>query len=528
MRITNSMMINNVLSDLNSGLIRQNKYFQQLASNRKMVNLSDNPIGLVNSLNARQNLRQIEQYRSNIVMANKWTQQAETQIMDIQSILVKVKENVVDAGGTKNPSDKGNISTLVKELKQQIFETLNATTGDKYIFGGFNSTKKPFTMDKDGNVLYNGINLADSAPKAGTMIESGDVSNPVLKGGINPPDEYTIKPSGATQIQVTNASGSLDRTIDLTDAKIKQTEILDEDGNATGRFKNSMEIEANGLKLGTLEWETEIPESDSSSTREDAIKTLASIPDGKISCGLYDTMTQIVIDPETETTRDTSISWEGPITGRDKYYIEANGADITIKDSNGTEIVKTTIPDNMTELDLSQYGLGKITRTGSGSAEDIASAIESVGYVTTKLGEEASQNIQFEIGYQIKIDATFTGIDVVGLGENNIFKVLDDLIADLDAGANNDVLTKYHTRLADLQNQLLTCAVELGARTNKLDTMENRYSLENINAEAVRGDIEDIDQAQTIMNMKFAEAIYKQALACGAMIIQPTLMDFLR
>jgi hypothetical protein len=29
------------------------------------------------------------------------------------------------------------------------------------------------------------------------------------------------------------------------------------------------------------------------------------------------------------------------------------------------------------------------------------------------------------------------------------------------------------------------------------------------------------------MKMKFAEAIYRQALAAGAMIIQPTLMDFL-
>ena len=56
----------------------------------------------------------------------------------------------------------------------------------------------------------------------------------------------------------------------------------------------------------------------------------------------------------------------------------------------------------------------------------------------------------------------------------------------------------------------------------------NRYSLDAINYEAIRSNIEDIDQAQTIMNYKYSEAIFKQALASGAQIIQPTLMDFLR
>jgi flagellar hook-associated protein 3 FlgL len=126
------------------------------------------------------------------------------------------------------------------------------------------------------------------------------------------------------------------------------------------------------------------------------------------------------------------------------------------------------------------------------------------------------------------MDATFTGIDVVGLGEENMFKILDDLIYDLENGAPNDKLTLYLGKLTTVQDRLLTCTVELGARTQKLDTMENRYSLDFINAEAVRTDIEDIDQEYTIMQMKFAEAVYRQALAVGARVIQPTLLDFLR
>ncbi|MEA5003688.1 MAG: hypothetical protein VB081_09335 [Christensenella sp.] len=67
MRITNSMMIDNLLSNLNAGMRRVGKYNDQLASNRKIVKLSDDPIGVLSSLNARQQIRRLEQYQNNAV-----------------------------------------------------------------------------------------------------------------------------------------------------------------------------------------------------------------------------------------------------------------------------------------------------------------------------------------------------------------------------------------------------------------------------------------------------------------------------
>jgi flagellar hook-associated protein 3 FlgL len=39
---------------------------------------------------------------------------------------------------------------------------------------------------------------------------------------------------------------------------------------------------------------------------------------------------------------------------------------------------------------------------------------------------------------------------------------------------------------------------------------------------------EDVDEAETIMNLKNEENVYRASLAGGARIIQPTLVDFLR
>ena len=45
---------------------------------------------------------------------------------------------------------------------------------------------------------------------------------------------------------------------------------------------------------------------------------------------------------------------------------------------------------------------------------------------------------------------------------------------------------------------------------------------------ALLSDKQDVDVAETIMKLKLEENVYRSALAVGARILQPTLMDYLR
>lgn len=539
MRITNGMMIDNVLRDLNSGMVRQSKYSSQLASNRKMVNLSDNPVGLLNSLNARQQLRQISQYRSNLTTMRKWTQQAESSVMDMNEMIKNMNELTIEAAGTTNPQDKKNIATQIKQLREHLIDTLNTSIGDKYIFGGFNTTHKPFSVDDSGKVLYNGIDLAATGGKTYAPIDTTTLPATVVPdsmqwgGNIEVIDQYAV--SDATdadgpKLKFTATSGK-EITVLVSDTILSRKAELDVNGNPTGVWNNTMDLSTYGL--GNVTWQDNDPSDTSPVTPADIVSVL----DGhKVGSDIYDKTTEVYIDPEKPLDPGglTSLDWEGPITRNGKFYIQADGAQLTITDANGGKIAAVTLtsPAHDTGIDLTEYGLGTVswdnTQAPALTMEEIAAQVSGVGYITTKIGEESAQNIKMEIGYELTMNATFTGIDIVGLGENNMFKVIDDLIADLDAGAPNEKLTLYLGKLTDVQDRLLTAVVDLGARSNRLTTMENRYSLDFINAEAVRTDIEDIDQAYTIMQMKFAESIYQQALAAGAKIIQPTLMDFLR
>ena len=50
----------------------------------------------------------------------------------------------------------------------------------------------------------------------------------------------------------------------------------------------------------------------------------------------------------------------------------------------------------------------------------------------------------------------------------------------------------------------------------------------DVNFTKLMSDNEDADMAETIMNLKNEENVYKASMAGGARIIQPSLIDFLR
>lgn len=408
MRITNSMMANSLLANLNTGLSQLDKYNNQLASNKRMIRLSDDPIGVLNSMNARQKLQRLSQYQSNLTSAKSWVEQTDTTLDKMNAIITTIQEKVTNAASDTNGSiDRQNLALEINELKDELMQLGNSSIAEQYLFAGYNSSAAPFTKDANGNVYYNGIDL------------SAVNTAPVL-------------------------------------------------GNAIA-----------------------------------------------------------------DTANATGFTWSGSITAKlDKYSIEASGDTITIKNSDGVQILskQVTTAGGTNTLDLSAQGLGKITWTdnGSATADEVATAIASAGTITTPIGQEASQNIKMVVGFNMDMDVTFTGPDIVGTGDDNMFKVLGNIVSALNSNASGDTISSYLKNLSNVQDRILQKQVEVGARANKIEALESRYSQEVINYSTIKSNVEDIDQAQTITNYKMSMSVYEQALAVGAKIITPSLIDFLK
>ncbi|MEA5058886.1 MAG: flagellar hook-associated protein 3 [Clostridia bacterium] len=320
MRITNNMMVNSLLTNMQTNLTKMSQYTSQLSSNRKIVRLSDDPVGVYNALTARQRLARYEQYQRNLVTARSWAEQCETSLEEISSKMAAIQEEVINAStNVKTASDRENIAALMSELRDTVKDALNTTVGDQFIFAGYNTSEQPLTFASDGTtILYNGLDLSNIS----------DAAN------------------------------------------------------------------------------------------------LASIQ------------------------------------------------------------------------------------------------------------AESGQSLQLEVGYGLQMDVTMTAMDVVGVGENNLFKILNDTIDLMNSGQETsevvDALSGQLGKLSKAHNTITSSLVRAGAVSAQIDILDERYAEDVINYTQIRSNIEDIDSAETIMDWKMAEAVYKQSLSAGARAILPTLMDFLQ
>ena len=75
----------------------------------------------------------------------------------------------------------------------------------------------------------------------------------------------------------------------------------------------------------------------------------------------------------------------------------------------------------------------------------------------------------------------------------------------------------------------MPCAVaRRPGKAKRLEVTATRLKDLELSTRTLLSKVQDIDVAETIMNLKMEENAYYLALSSGARIIQPTLMDFLR
>src|SRR5690606_14141456 len=122
-------------------------------------------------------------------------------------------------------------------------------------------------------------------------------------------------------------------------------------------------------------------------------------------------------------------------------------------------------------------------------------------------------------------------LEVNVVGDEAFGPVFEAMVALRDALMNDQPDEISNTILGELDaaiDNLLRIRAEVGAKANRLEAAANRLHELDLNVSRVLSETEDVDVAKAIMELKMQENVYRLALASGARIIQPTLMDFLR
>jgi flagellar hook-associated protein 3 FlgL len=148
MRVTNGMLITNMMRNYKRNLNRIENYQEQLASGKSIRRPSDDPSGASKALKLRSDLSMNEQYIKNADNALSWLNITETALRDIGDTLQRARELTVQAAnGTFTPENRAVIADEIEQLQQHILQVSNSTYAGRYIFGGFRTDMPAFVYD---------------------------------------------------------------------------------------------------------------------------------------------------------------------------------------------------------------------------------------------------------------------------------------------------------------------------------------------------------------------------------------------
>ena len=95
MRISNNMMVNQALRDLNANLVRMDKNQRDIATGKRIHRPSDDPTSLARAMVLRNSLAQNEQYNKNASVAESQLKITDTTLSQVGDALQRLRQLAV-------------------------------------------------------------------------------------------------------------------------------------------------------------------------------------------------------------------------------------------------------------------------------------------------------------------------------------------------------------------------------------------------------------------------------------------------
>ena len=147
MRITNRVMNNNLLLNLNRGLTRLDRINNQLGSKKQINVPSDDPVKAGIILRTSTSIREADQYIRNIGSAESWLDAADIVMKDVISVIHRAKElGLYGASSHLDETARKALADEVSQLHGNVLQLANSTHGGRYIFSGQYTQTKTFEL----------------------------------------------------------------------------------------------------------------------------------------------------------------------------------------------------------------------------------------------------------------------------------------------------------------------------------------------------------------------------------------------
>jgi flagellar hook-associated protein 3 FlgL len=149
MKITNTMLYDQVNADISRNSEILFKLNGQISSAKRINTPSDDPIGLASVLGYRSDLNSFAQFGKAIDFSTGWNNNMDSILQDTDNLLARASELAVQqASSTATAATRTGAAEEVKQLREEMLSNANAKYGNKYVFSGTRTQTQPF-LDVD-------------------------------------------------------------------------------------------------------------------------------------------------------------------------------------------------------------------------------------------------------------------------------------------------------------------------------------------------------------------------------------------
>ena len=505
MRITNGMMINNALRDINNNKLNLDRYNTQLSTEKRIQKPSEDPIIAIRALRFRSNLAEIDQYlERNIPDAESWIKVTEDALIGARDMTQSLQEDLVQgANETLGTDERDAIVKNLQAYRDQIFQNANADYANRSIFTGYKTASTMTFETNDENIKY----VITQKFTASSMDEYTVVKNNVAPSETGPVtvDEmpYMVK-----NHRVRLAYDRLD--IDVDNGINTGLSLADEDGNAV-----------NGLELETV----------------------------FLQDGVYKNAAGAEVDPyDTSNGKNYLIADSGEI-----IFSEAGYAKYVEMTENGGELSLTYQKTGFEKGELRPEHYFKCEMTTDTATEtfEYSGAPQDIEYTVNfemKLKVNTEGRTVFSHDIIRDVDELLNCVSLVSQIEENITNIdkkiaasegtekeeLETVKAALEkeyALAEEVMQKRFEEGITEFQlhQQKFDLAItEVGNRGVRLRLNKERLTSQQTNIEELKSKNEDADLAETAILLTTSKDVYEASLSAAAKLTGNNLLDFIR
>lgn len=171
MRITQSMLQNNMLRNLFQSQSQMDKYLTQITTGKKIRRPSEDPVIAMKGMDYRTQVTEVEQYHRNASEIWNWMDHSDDVLDKATKAMQRMEYLAVQAANdTYSEDERNSIKQEVMQLQEQLVDLANTQVNGKYIFNGTNTDKPPI-VPVDENDLSKGYEVAFGSPVNDVKIE---------------------------------------------------------------------------------------------------------------------------------------------------------------------------------------------------------------------------------------------------------------------------------------------------------------------------------------------------------------------